>query len=577
MEKSLWHQTTSIQNDADVRAWLGVLEALTPEQLERAAQGEAYETGSMRLADKLWMLEADEPEASRDWKAVDRLLIEVGETAKRLKLSLLEACAQRGRLVVLGQYQHQIGAALEVAEQALSVASDDPRTRFLLLESIGRQCLYAERHEDAARYLRQSLEQKTKSYALTRFHALLALGCAVGASEPGEASRLIESAIELAKSIAGIPETELIKAFGELSISRWRADGVSTSFTSLDEGARRLFACKPYVPGWRELFAIFEHVSGYLDSLSATGKPPDATPGDERHEAPAPGIFISDHRHRQEPYRPERKCWLHAQLAMFADALEQDDRAGYWAACGINAARGTGQPMVETLLKAQVVADLMVRDSFGKALQTSLGAPAFEMMAMLSLVVRIAHIWLGDKDLAKRHASEAAEICRRLVSSAAAGASWNTAAEILEQSYIQPSVEHLRRTGGDPTVHVMLQCAARVGASVQEDQPLEQVLAQHISVSMFAVGMFMAEGQRPLRPIYRRLFLPFLAEYWQRAIKERAFHFRAPATVKEGLAAAMTAPPERRAQAILDEVASGLDATFGKPVYDWFRGNPPSR
>ncbi len=234
------------------------------------------------------------------------------------------------------------------------------------------------------------------------------------------------------------------------------------------------------------IYLLFSgYVSEYLSSLAATGKSPEVAPGDEPYGVPAPGIFMTYHQSRQAMYDSTRECWLHAQLVTFAEALGKSDRVYYWAERGLEAARASGQKMVEVFLNIHMITVLLLNNDLGAALQASVGSFVLESMTMPFVIIRIAHIFLEDAMFAGRLASEAVAHCRHLIQSGAVGVLWDTAASVIEYMCVQPSLSHLRALGASQGTDVMLQAVARLGASIQAEQSLERVIAEHIAVSMF--------------------------------------------------------------------------------------------
>ena len=63
---------------------------------------------------------------------------------------------------------------------------------------------------------------------------------------------------------------------------------------------------------------------------------------------------------------------------------------------------------------------------------------------------------------------------------------------------------------------------------------------------------------RPLSTTYRRIISPFISDYWIAKFEQR-FRFRTPRMVEAEIHEAQTLPENRRAQAILQAIAYGLD------------------
>ena len=73
----------------------------------------------------------------------------------------------------------------------------------------------------------------------------------------------------------------MVKALGELAIAEWLSDNRPAAFHAMDQAGERLFACREGTNGWKSLFVLFAHVSGYFTSIAYSGRLPVETRGEK--------------------------------------------------------------------------------------------------------------------------------------------------------------------------------------------------------------------------------------------------------------------------------------------------------
>jgi hypothetical protein len=244
-ESLIWVIARNIQTSVDLENWIATLEQLTLEQREQAFSARATEAGCLYVTEKLWLREGDKLERERDWQGVLAATQKLVESASNLGLELLWACATCSEVIILAEYLGSLNQAIEVAESAIANASDNPRVQFLLKECLGRQLIFANRHNDAVTWLDQALVQPTEAYPTLRLYALLRLSRAIADQEPYLAIQYAQQAVNLAKSSKEIPETELVKALGELAIAKWLTIDLSAAFEVWDKAGEYLLNSKP--------------------------------------------------------------------------------------------------------------------------------------------------------------------------------------------------------------------------------------------------------------------------------------------------------------------------------------------
>lgn len=277
VEGLVWVTAPHMHSAQDVSDWLDMVEALTPEQRQRAMSGQLADQGAPLVADCVWTSEAEKTEEERNWRQILGELSKLTQRARELNMELLWACFVSAQIVVHAAHCDDLAAAAAIAEEALAEASDDTRVRFLISECVGRQHAIRAEPEQAIEWLEKALRQATEAYAWLRIDALLRLAVFIGPDDAAAGVEHVQQAVELARRSGAGYEHHLVKALAELAIARWLADDMMGAFDALDEGAECLLDCKTDADHWKGLFVWFGHACGYLAAMASLGKPPKST------------------------------------------------------------------------------------------------------------------------------------------------------------------------------------------------------------------------------------------------------------------------------------------------------------
>jgi tetratricopeptide (TPR) repeat protein len=597
LESLIWLGLGSIFTPHDLREWVRSLEELTPQQREQAFADHVSESGSIVVADRLWLQESDKPEEDQQWDAILEALTDLRERARELDVELLWAAAVRALIIVLAEYRHDLTAAVALGEASLNEASADARVQFLIRLTVGKQYLYAGREEEAIAWLSQALDLPTEAFPYEHLVGLVDLSRAIGDKDPASALEYIQQAVNLGRSYEEIPETELIKTLGELAIGHWLGGDMHASFTALSEGGERLFASRGEIEtdAWKSLFVIFGHVCGYITSVVRLGEAPDATPDGVPYIAPKRGMLFTVSPQRAASYDRSRDCFLMAQLSMLAEAVGEYESAARWAARGLDLARAANQTLAIPALATGTLPYLLENDRYAEVLDAALeAAPIYvatwkagqegrdlplvydvsealgprpnhwwqqaersaALTSLLPIVFRLGTLLISDPAGTKRQGAEVAGLCREISATAAEPTLWRAAAELLD-AFFDPgsSFESLMAKGtefgknGYPVLHVM----SYLGATLQADAIPEKAVQAQASI----MG-YVHDNLRSLSSMYERVIIAFLVGYWENAFQKAPCRFRTPKQFGESLATAVSSPLERRAEAILESVANGL-------------------
>jgi len=192
------------------------------------------------------------------------------------------------------------------------------------------------------------------------------------------------------------------------------------------------------------------------------------------------------------------------------------------------------------------------------------------IFGLVPAAFHIAGIAVEDRGLAAEHAGNMARLCHGIADSASNPEPWTIAAEILDETYSEDAKydELVARAGtllSEEQEQHLLAIIAYIGATLQDGVTPEKACYGHLSIVPYVKKIV---GDMP---VYGRIVVPFLSEYWAHAIAQASFRFRQPGDVRRRLEGVEMAPVERRAEGILDVITDGLTLQVPPGIKAWLR------
>jgi len=133
-------------------------------------------------------------------------------------------------------------------------------------------------------------------------------------------------------------------------------------------------------------------------------------------------------------------------------------------------------------------------------------------------------IAMDNPDQARKQAEEIVALCRDISSTASDQTLWETAAQLIEQTFVTTkSVSEWRKTLDSlpPNEYDVLRALAYLGASLQPGFSLDDACQLHaITLAYMEKAVYQAQSTG-----YRRLVSPFFTTYWLTKIRATAFSF----------------------------------------------------
>lgn len=616
LEILIWMNIQCITTIDHLQDWMDTVEKLTDRQRQRAFDHELTEQGCLVMTEEIWSNESEKSKEQQNWSAIISAFEDLAERAEQLNLELLWACSIRSQIVVLGEYCCRLDAAVAVAVAAITKAktSDDLRVQFLITECTGQQYLYANRNNEALPWLSQAIGTEICVYPYARMKALLGMSLITSEQDRQLAVEFARQAVTLAKNSENFHPLNLVKALGELAIALWLTGDLASAFVPWDEAGENLLACKADTNSWKEITLIFGHISGYFISLTKTGSPPTKTLRGEEYAVPKRGIFFSYSRAILEYYDRNRDCMISAQLAMFAEAIDNNEKAATWALRGIDDAREANQNGVLAVLSVNAIPHLLLDNRYAETLDFAIDVGAilvageqmintnqqstgFEidvqavlgdkpnqlwqraeylsaLIGLLPTIIHIATISIHNPQFAQRQITELTAICRQISIIGVDKELWILTSEFLEKIYSEEilSDEILRLSDKlDSRNNVEIKIIAHLCATLKDDISPEKAILSHFKIAYFLYSDF-----RKITPTaYKQIVLPFFINYWKNILLLKPSSFTVNQLIMQILNGVDQFPEAEQIQLILLTIACSLNVKLSPYLTRWIMESAP--
>ena len=456
--------------------------------------------------------------------------------------------------------------------------------------------VFARRYDKAVDFLTQALKQPTEAYPLSRFYVFLRLSRAIADREPELSIYYAQEAVNLAQLSEDIPETELVRALGELAITKWLIiDDLSIVFEVWDRAGECLLKYKQDNNVWKDLFTVYAHITGYFTLVATTGNPPEKLENGDSYAMPMRGIFLSQNSTRADYYKSERDCYLLTQLASFSGAVGNGERSIYWAIRGIEMARATHQILPLTSLIPDIIPKLVLENNFAQVLDLSVemaeimialnlleasGRDISEVgvgvkkildsqenkawqqvenftfiIGVIPVIFQIANIAIFRPALAKNEAIDLAIMCREVSYISGNQSLLKTTADVIERIHLQQltCAELISKHQNTISTDNILPIVGLITVLLQQDKPLKEALVVH---SLIIEQVQNLTKSHPIT--YQKIILPYFYNYWKKALEQMIFRFNNPQITASLLYQTQELSSNQQAQAILNIIKKDL-------------------
>lgn len=561
-----------VTTDDELDAWLAAL-ALVPE--DARARIIADEMNGITLANRFWLDESRKPAHEREWARIHRILTRIEEWSTVHNAPLLFAAARRGRVVIRGEYEHNLRDAITLATDAPSFVQADAHAMFLLNEIAASQFLYAGQKMESFVTFRSALAYRPRNSWVLLTTLLKAAQAAAAVGEFDHAVRWTSEAIEVTDASDLRASTDRAVARAENALTLWFAGDRIAAAEAWDGATEELFAAEDNTARWCGLAVRFHYVGGYIANTLRNGTPPTVDADGKPYVEPRPGAFLIDLASQAPAYSDEVRFAVLLIVTMMSIERAADDRAKRWVDTALRFAT-EHIPERRSLLALPalpyLVDDARYVDALELARTMATGWEAHNVMpradgelvacslSIVPSVLAIARTNEDDPAAALHDAESLANACRAAAETSNNGV-WANCAELLHATFISDArreerlavIRSISAAAPNTATESPIMMLTELCASVVKGVSVETSLALHAR----ALAGFEAPLSR-ISAMYRLHVVPFFSWYWKRRVMNEPSAFMNSAAIISALNEIGNLPEGKRPRAILATVAAAI-------------------
>lgn len=605
----LWMITPAIKGWAEFWIWVELLGSLSEQRLRQVMASPEAVHVVQPVVDRLFIAAAEGQAGGGSMAQALEQLRRLEEWAVLHKADLLTACAIRGQMVIVGEYEKRHEDMEALARRGIPLVAEVGPARGLLESTYGSQLDLAGKHDEAIPHLEEAVRDVHGQIPLNRVFTLLtATEAAFATGKPS--GEYAEAALRAYQADAHAEAELKARVFAEVAVSRWAAGRRPEAFDAIESAVSTVLAAKP-TEMIQSLTVRIGHVLGYFTTVATTGSPPRATSAGDAYIAPTPSMFRAHNSAVISMYRARTgSAILKAQLSALAARVERLDRARDWAESAFAEATASGAPGT-TLFVAPAVLDAQVRagepaaaietafvaaramralnqeraagrdpvrDDFSIDLHPGPPPATGELdelalqFALLPITLWICEAYLQDAETGQRAVKTVIDAITRLGRPVQPSDKWAAMSELLHllvgDTAEKTVNEHVRSMSEAHPGNV--QCAAYLLVSVWPRLELAsstvlQVLAAPIALQF---GGISAPGTND------RL-AELVAALWNRRLESAPFRFGSPQMLARDLQDAKSSPTaEQKLRVVLRAVVRSLGVRLRESTRAWLDSEP---
>lgn len=347
--------TACIRSWSDLDAFIEQLASLSAQRRSEVASLPELRHGMQTI---VWRPLFDEKLAVSDG-AYERLG-RVEARSRELGLTLCAAYAAAGQLVVLGEFEHDVGRMLQEAVEARQNFAHDPFALAVIEATVGQQLYINKEYSGALKHLALGLADPSHIIGLERGNRLVD---AISAAWelPGDPGPFVDELTQLLTSDAFALSEMLCQFHAQIAVVRWRQDRREEAYRHLESSVVRFLELKDSTRT-RQLGAAIAHTLSYCAAVAETGKPPPKASDGGPYVEPAPRMFSGTNEGLSGMWRSRHgPAILQWMLGRLADALGIDDAYSTWTDRALEAAEGSNGAMLLSMLAPRGIAAALRR------------------------------------------------------------------------------------------------------------------------------------------------------------------------------------------------------------------------
>jgi hypothetical protein len=368
----LWFPVTKLVSQQDISQWLKFIEQLGKKSRDDFFSSEYAQSALKIISDKIVNSQHSIPIEERNWKIIVVQLDFLISYFEKNKYDILLATVLSERVALEFQiFKNPIRAEESVIKLSKELNSD--LAKYILFDVIGKLFYYEKNLPKSTLWLLKALDFNCTSQS-GFVDTLIYASSSISNENKEMALEFCIKANELANLNEELPELDYLQITGELAIAYWLNGNNNESFLTFESIVDRLFKINEENrdTNWTRLFMLLGHSLGYIAASVAKDKLPETVSDGSDYKKPNQGIFTFGDRDLSDLYKSKNNPLIFAHLAIFAEGLNNIEKAYIWSLKAFDLARRNGDDQIILMLSAICGQYSLINFKLTEAFETSL-------------------------------------------------------------------------------------------------------------------------------------------------------------------------------------------------------------
>lgn len=368
----LWLTVTKLVSQKDISAWLNFIEQLSESANDDFFSSEYAPSALKIISGKIVNSQNSIPIDERNWGIiVDQLDFLISYFNKN-KSDVLLATVMSERVALEFQiFKNPINAEESIIRLSKEIDSDV--AKYILFDAIGKLFYYEKNLHKSFLWLQKALDFNCLSQS-SFIDTLIYAASSISVDNKEMALEFCSKANELAKLNLELPELDYVQILGELAVAYWLNGNNNQSFLTFENIVERLFKIKEENrdTNWIRLFSWTGHSLGYIARSVAKDRVPEKVSDGGDYTIPYQGIFTFNTKDLSDIYFAKKNPIIFANLAIFAEGINNIEKAYSWSLKAFDLARRNGDDEIILMISSVCGQYSLINFKPTEAFETSL-------------------------------------------------------------------------------------------------------------------------------------------------------------------------------------------------------------
>lgn len=342
----IWSPIAKITSEKEIKQWMGIIQLIEQQFEIDVFDRDLAQDAVTILSNKIANSENGKPDEEKDWSNVLNRLELLHLFLKQRGKHVLAAVVMKDIVYIEFVLLKNLERAYNLTTSALEETTSE-EARYLLCENLGKIYFNNDRKVQAKEWLLEALSYDGSSHS-TYTDTLIYGAAVVSDEDPTLAESFCQKAVAIVEKKYTSSLIIYVQVLGELAIAHWIKGDYASSFACFEKVVTNLFELKEEQlnSNWIRVLSWTGHSLGYIAAMVADKKVPEFVEDGSAYTKPYQGIYSFNNKDLTDLYKQENEPVILANLAIFADGVNDMHKAYYWSLKAFDLARKNGNPKI---------------------------------------------------------------------------------------------------------------------------------------------------------------------------------------------------------------------------------------